>query len=104
MSNFVLVYTGSGEPEGQEAQEAMMAAWMAWYEKMGDTIVDPGEAFSGSKKITADGISDGAVSSPPASGYTIISADTLDEAADMVKDHPHIKHGGQISVYETMEM
>jgi hypothetical protein len=49
------------------------------------------------------GISDGPVSSPPATGYTVISADSLDAAADLCKDHPHIKHGGQVSVYETFQ-
>lgn len=104
MTNFVLLYTGGGMPEGEEEQAAVMAAWGAWYEKMGAAIVDGGNPFSASKSVTADGVSDGAVSNPPATGYTVISADSLDDAVAHVGDHPHIKHGGQVSVYETFTM
>ena len=91
-------------PETPEAQEAVMAAWGAWYGKMGDAIVDGGNPFSQSKHITADGVADGAVSSPAANGYTIIAADSLDAAVANVQDHPHITHGGQVTVYETFRM
>jgi len=104
MTNFVLLYTGGGMPEGEEAQAAVMAAWGTWYEKMGAAVVDGGNPFSLSKSVTADGVSDGAVSSPAATGYTIISADSLDAAVAKVADHPHVKHGGQVSVYETFQM
>lgn len=104
MTNFVLVYTGGGMPESEEEQASVMAAWGAWYEKQGAAIVDGGNPFGASKSVTADGVSDGAVSSPSATGYTIISADSLDEAVGKVKDHPHIKYGGQVSVYETFKM
>ena len=104
MTNFVLLYTGGGMPEGEEAQAAVMAAWGAWYETMGAAIVDGGNPFSLSKSVTADGVQDSAVSSPAPSGYTIISAESLDDAVAKVSGHPHIQHGGQVSVYETFQM
>ena len=104
MTNFVLVYTGGGMPEGEEQQAEVMAAWGAWYEAQGASIVDGGNPFSASKSVTSDGVNDGPASSPPATGYTIISADSLDAAVAKVKDHPHIKYGGQVSVYETFKM
>lgn len=104
MAKFVLIYTGSGEPEGEEAQKAVMDAWMAWFGKMGDAVVDAGEAFGQSKLVTASGISDGAAGTPPPSGYTIISANSLTEAAEAIADHPHVGFGGEISVFELMEM
>ena len=104
MTNFVLVYTGDTTPESEEEQSAVMAAWGAWYEKMGEAIVDGGNPFSASKNVSAEGVSDGPASSPPATGYTIISADSLDAAVGKVQDHPHVKYGGQVSVYETFRM
>ena len=104
MTNFVLVYTGGGMPEGKETQEAMMAAWGAWYGGMGDAIVDGGNPFGASKHVGANGVGDGPVGSPPATGYTVISADSLDAAVAKVESHPHIAHGGQVSVYETFQM
>ena len=104
MTNFVLVYTGGGMPEGEEEQAAIMAAWGAWYEKLGAAIVDGGNPFGASKSVTSDGVSDGPVSSPPPTGYTIIAAESLDEAVAKTQDHPHINYGGQVSVFETFTM
>jgi hypothetical protein len=104
MSKFVLVYTGGGMPESEEEGAAVMAAWGAWYGGLGDALVDGGNPFGASKSVSKDGVSDGAVGSPPATGYTIISADSLDDAAAKVKSHPHIGYGGQVSVFETLEM
>jgi len=104
MTNFVLLYTGGGMPEGEEEQAKMLAAWGAWYEKMGAAIVDGGNPFGASKKVTDKGISDGAVSSPPATGYTIITADSLDAAVATVKEHPHLQFGGQVTVHETFQV
>jgi len=104
MTNFVLVYTGGGMPEGEEEQAAVMAAWGAWYEGMESAIVDGGNPFGASKHVGKNGVSDGSVSSPPATGYTIISAGSLDEAVAKVENHPHVNYGGQVTVYETFQM
>lgn len=104
MTNFVLIYTGGGVPGSEEEQAQVMAAWGAWYEKMGASIVDGGNPFSMSKHIGQNGIGEGSVSSPPATGYTVISAESLDDAVASCEDHPHVKHGGQVSIYETFQM
>ncbi len=104
MTNYVLVYTGGGMPESEAEQKAVMDAWGAWYGGMGDAIVDGGNPFGASKSVTADGVNDGAVSDPSPTGYTIISADSLDEAVAKVGSHPHINYGGQVSVFETFQM
>ncbi len=104
MTNYVLVYTGGGMPESEKEQEAVMAAWGAWYAEQGAAIVDGGNPFGISKSVTADGVSDGPVSSPAPTGYTIISADSLDTAVAKVGNHPHLNYGGQVSVFETFQM
>jgi hypothetical protein len=104
MTNFVLLYTGGGMPESEDENAAVMAAWGAWYEGMGAAIVDGGNPFGNSKNVTDKGIGDGSVSSPPVTGYTIISADSLDAAVAKVKNHPHINYGGQVTVHETFQM
>jgi hypothetical protein len=104
MTNFVLLYTGGTIPESEEEQAAVMAAWGAWYEKVGADIVDGGNPFGASKNVSDKGVGDGSVSSPPITGYTIISADSLAAAVEKVEDHPHLKYGGQVSVHETFKM
>ncbi len=105
MTNFVLVYTGGpGMEQSEEMRQKIMADWGAWYESMGAAIVDGGNPFGASKSVTSDGVSDGPVGSPPATGYTIISAESLDDAVAKASDHPHIRHGGEVSVYETFQV
>lgn len=104
MTNYVLLYTGGTYPESDEEMEAVMSDWGAWYGTLGDAVVDGGNPFGHAKSVTADGVQDNAVSNPPATGYTVISADSLDEAVALVKGHPHIKHGGEVTVHETFQM
>ena len=104
MTKFVLVYSGGGMPENEADRAAVMAEWGKWYEKLGAAIVDGGNPFGASKAVTSSGVSDGPISSPPATGYTIITADSLDAAVAKVSSHPHIKFGGQFSVFETFDM
>lgn len=104
MTNFVLLYTGGEYAESEEAMKAVMDEWGAWYGKLGDAVVDGGNPFGHAKSVTTNGVEEGAVSSPAANGYTIIAADSLDEAVDKVKDHPHIKYGGGVTVHETFQM
>jgi hypothetical protein len=103
MANFVLVYNGGGMPETEAEQAAVMQAWTAWYGKLGDAVADGGSPFSPvAKSIASSGrVSDGAVGTP-ASGYTIIKADSLDAAVGLAKGCPVLTGGGQITVYEAL--
>ena len=99
MSSYVLAYTGGGMPETEEEQAAVMAAWGAWIGGLGDAIVDGGNPFGPSAVVASDGaVSQGAPSG--LTGYTIITADSLDAATTQVKDCPVLTSGGAVEVYE----
>lgn len=104
MTNFVLIYSGGGMPDSEEERNQEMAAWGVWYEKQGAAIVDGGNPFGAAKTVSSDGVSDGAVGQPPATGYTVISADSIDDAVAACQDHPHLKRGGKVSVHETFQV
>ena len=82
-----------------------MAAWGAWYEDLGDALVDPGNPFGPVVKNIVPG---GAVGNGPigtqASGYTILAADSQDSAVAMAKKCPMLDGNGQITVYEALDM
>ena len=102
MANFVLLYSGGNPPEGQAEQAAVTKAWTDWFTRLGSAVVDGGNPFTPMAKQIA---SNGAVSDSPvgslATGYSIIKADSLQAAVDAAKGCPHLKSGGQVSVYET---
>lgn len=105
MANFMVIYSGGGGMgASQEEQDRIMAEWGEWYGKLGEAIVDGGAPFGASKNITDSGTGDGPLGDTPATGYTVISADSLEAAAAACADHPHISHGGAVQVFETIDM
>ena len=105
MTEFVLVYTGGSMPETEEEGAKVMEAWGAWMGGLGDALVSGGNPFTPQAKTidSNGGVADGAVGTP-ATGYSIVKADSLDAAVELAKGCPHWKHGGEISVYETFQM
>jgi len=96
MKKFIaLYYNTSGAhqpaPELTEAQKAeMMAPWGAWQEKYGSRVVDMGSPF-----MPATSSTNGQSWEPSknlVTGYSIVSADSLQEAEKMFEGHPIYKY------------
>jgi hypothetical protein len=103
MTNYVLVYSGGSMPETEEEQNAVMVAWGAWYGDLGQAVVDGGNPFGPSTSVASDGsISQGAPSA--LTGYTVVSADSLDAATEHAKSCPILASGGRVDVYETFQI
>ena len=101
MAHFVLAYKGGGSAEGEEAQAAAMAAWGAWFGSLGSAVVDAGAPFAGSATVANDkSVGNGGT----LTGYSVISADSLDAAVSAAKGCPIFASGGSVEVYESMEM
>ncbi len=104
MAKYVLLYSGGGMPASEEEGAKVIAAWGAWMGSLGAALVDGGNPFTNAKNISPDGsVSDGPVGTRN-TGYSVISADSHDAAVELAKGCPHLQSGGQITVYETMEM
>ena len=105
MATFLLLYSGGGMPEGEAETKRVMDAWGAWMGKYQDAIVDPGNPFTPvAKTITADGrVSDGPVGEP-ASGYTVVKADSMERAIEIAKECPVFLGGAKLSLYETFDV
>lgn len=100
MANYLLAYRGGGMPETPEAQARVMEAWGAWFGRLGDAVVDPGNPVSGAKTIGPDGSVSGDGRSS-LSGYSVIKADSLDAAITLAKGCPVLQAGATIEVCET---
>ena len=106
MAKFVVLYTGGmGMAASPEEQEKIRGEWGAWYQTLGANIVDGGAPFGAAKHLAGAGvITDGPLGDTPATGYTVISADSIDAAAAACSAHPHLNHGGQVEVFEYIDM
>jgi hypothetical protein len=105
MADFVLLYTGGSMPETEEEKARVMKAWEDWYAEVGSSIKDGGNPFApAAKTIASDGsVSDGAGPAPH-TGYTIVTADSLDAATAIAKGSPVLLGGGGVTVYEAFEV
>lgn len=104
MAKYVLVFHGGGAPETEEEGAAVMAAWGAWMESLGSALADPGNAFGNSTTISSDGATSAGGGANPATGYTVLEADSLDSAVTLAKGCPILGAGGSIEVAETIDM
>ena len=96
MGKYVYVYSGGSMAETPEAQAEVMAAWGAWFGELGAAIVDGGNAF-GASTVVGDGAA-------TATGYSIVNADSLEDAATLAKGCPILGSGGAVAVHEALEM
>ncbi|OIQ28238.1 MAG: hypothetical protein BM562_13460 [Alphaproteobacteria bacterium MedPE-SWcel] len=104
MPQYIFAYHGGKPPETPEDEQKEMAAWMAWFQEMGDAVAIPGNPVGLSKTVSADGVVDGGGANPLA-GFTVVQAATLDEACAMAKGCPSVSDGsGTIEVAEIIEM
>jgi len=103
MGKYVLAYKGGGMAATEAEREAAMAAWGAWMGGLGAALVDGGNPFASSRAMAADGtLADGASSA--LTGYSILTADSYEQAADLAKGCPIFSNGGSIDVYEALEV
>jgi hypothetical protein len=104
VADFLLLFGPGGTmPETEEEQAAVMAAWDKWFADIGSALKDGGNPTTpAAKQIGTDGsVSDVQAT---ASGYTIITADSLDEATAMAKACPVLAGGSPITVLETLSV
>jgi hypothetical protein len=107
MNRFLVLYnspTSSAEMMASATPDQMqegMDAWNAWAQKVGDALVDFGLPLGSNRRVGGDD----SMSQSQANGYSIVQADSLDDAAKMLEDHPHLRtEGGTIDVFECLPM
>jgi hypothetical protein len=87
MAKFLYIYSGGGQPASPEEGQRVMQAWMAYFGRLGDKIVDGGAPL-GARQAVAGAAPSGA------SGYSIISAGDMAEAVALTDGHPHLMSAG----------
>lgn len=104
MPKFILAYHGGGMPETPEEGEKVMAAWNDWYAEIGNALADGGAACGHSMTVNSDGsvIDNGGPN--PLSGYTVVNADSHEDANDIAKGCPILADGGSVEVCALIDM
>jgi hypothetical protein len=79
----------------------IMEAWGQWFGSIADKIVDQGGFHGGAKEISDAGTKDLPMGMDSITGYTIIEAESFEEAERLAHTNPYI---ASIRVYEIMSM
>ena len=77
----------------------IMAAWEKWFESVADKTVEHGGFHGGAREISHAGTKDLPMGMESITGYSIINAESLDDAEKIAQDNPFI---ASIRVYEIM--
>jgi hypothetical protein len=109
MKKFIVIYHAPQDAMKQTAnlpkaeQAKGMEAWMAWAKQCGSKLVDLGSPLAQGQALTPAG------SKPSAkgvAGYSILQAESMDEAKSLLKGHPHLGWNAacSIEVHEVMPL
>ena len=79
----------------------IMAAWGDWFKSIADKSVDNGGFHGGAREISHSGSKDLPMGMDSITGYSIINAESLEEAEKVAQDNPFI---ASIRVYEINKM
>jgi hypothetical protein len=115
MMKFLAVYIGSenspkakewetlSEEEGEKREKQGIAAWKEWAMKHQKSIIDLGGPLGPTKQVDAKGISK---TKNALTAYTVIQAESHEDAAKLFLNHPHftIFPGDSVEIIECFEI
>jgi len=93
MAKYMMIYRGEATDLSSMSEDdaaAVLGQWETWMDKVGPAMVDVGAPFGEGTAVIDDG-SSGPASS--LSGYSILDAPNLAEAAVLADGHPFLSEG-----------
>ncbi|MFW2403831.1 MAG: hypothetical protein ACN4GT_03620 [Gammaproteobacteria bacterium] len=94
MKRFMLLHFGFEMPTPE-----IMAEWKSWFDSIADKTEENGGFHGGAREISHAGTRDLSMSADSITGYSIVKAESLDEAEEMARGNPFI---ASIRIYEIM--
>ena len=96
MKKFMLLYKGPATPPGASHDK-----WPAWFNKIGDNLVDIGSPMENGLVLRSDGSTNDSPTN--LNGYSIVQAENINEVQRLVKDHPFLSPGNgeyRVEIFE----
>ena len=85
MKRYMLLHYGFEKPTPE-----IMEAWKAWFGSIADRTVENGGFHGAAKEISSHGTQDLAMDRDCITGYTIIEAESIEEAEKIASENPFI--------------
>lgn len=103
MNQYIITYLGGDKPSSPEEGRKHFVKYQEWLASLGEAAVQPMVPVKNSHTITPAGaVSAG--SSVDMSGYTIIQAESIEQAIAYAKECPFLAIDGSLEVAELVEM
>jgi hypothetical protein len=110
MTNFLYLFRGGDAPTTPQAMQEEMQKWIGWMKelgqkghfKSGEPLEKEGKVLRGKNKAITDGPYPEA--KDVVGGYLIVTAETLDHAAQLAKGCPIFDNGGTVEVRQIRPM
>jgi len=102
MTQFVFVYLGGNHPSSPEEANQHYSKYMEWLSSLGDSVAIPLIPLKDTNTVSSDGaIREGGSSAM--SGFSIIKADSMEDALSIAQSCPFLEIGGSLEVSELMQ-
>jgi hypothetical protein len=100
MSKFLVTYFGAGVPSDLALAAKVREAFGRWLAEAGSAVIDPGAPLAPATQVA---------SGTPAprvtiSGYSVIEAENVEAAIEILKSHPFVARGGTLQVDESVSV
>lgn len=103
MAHYILSYLGGDQPSSPEEGKKHFEKYTQWLTSLGTAVVSPTIPLKDTVTVNPDGtVVEGTTTSM--SGYTVITADSMDDAIKAARSCPFLEIGGTLEVSEVMEM
>lgn len=104
MGKYIYLYRGPAtSPQDHTPEETaeIMSAWEKWMGSLGSALVDGGAPFGERTAVVDDGST---TTASELNGYTVVQADSLQEAQKHAADHPFLSEGKGRFTLEVFEL
>lgn len=109
LKKFLFLYMSPVSAEEQMAMaqpddmQKAMQPWIDWFGSVGSNLLDKGMPLGNSKHVTTSGVS---ASTAMVTGYSMVQAESMDQALEWAKTQPHLTmgEGRSVEVLEVLEM
>jgi hypothetical protein len=104
MAKYLFVYHGGKNPESEAEVAAVMDAWGQWFGSLGAAVIDGGNPVQESNTVGAEGTLTRNGGSNPVTGYSLIEASNVEDAAEKARGCPILADGGSVEIAEAIDM
>lgn len=103
MPQYMITYLGGNQPSTPEEGKQHFEKYKAWLASLGDSAISPANPLKNTNTVNSDGtVTTG--STTTMSGYTVVEANSIEDALVMAKACPFLDIGGSLEVSELIQM